>query len=94
LQLKPGTGIPLTGGVYTIVRDLVVANLSVRYPYAGQNPQNAATRLEQMVMDYKSTIASGSWTFFMPAKFQSEQWTLSHEKTAQAKLVYETKYLL
>jgi hypothetical protein len=97
LRLSKDSTKPMTGGGYTCIFDNVVAELSVHYTYNtnSSNTSSAVTRLDQMVNDYKTTVANGTWVpgWSYPT-IVNEEWPLAHEKAAKARLTYHTGYML
>ena len=90
------TGNPhqVTGGTYTVMSDTITAEVSCRLWYQGVNTSNAVTIVEQRIRDFKSTIASGTFTGYSKPRYVGETWQLGHEKTAKASIKYRTKYLM
>ena len=97
LRLARNQTEPLTGGRYTMVTDIVKAELYVKYNFGPTyNASGALATLETMVRDFKTTVLSGVWSSGSPPipVLIGEMRPQAQEKLARASLDYRFRYIL
>lgn len=102
LRLSRSTAVPMTGGRYTDIADIIRADLYVKYPFGpfglsgGVTASGALITLEQRLKDFKTTILSGVWSSGSPPipVLVNETRPQAQEKLARASLDYRMRYLL